>query len=139
MIFKIYDCDFSVTIRGQVYTFPEVDNMSLEDPETTELTRGANASNKVGIAYKSGLKEAKTLTVTLLGLTKPMHDLLKDVYNKKERVEASFIDRTDGSSKSARSAILSQSPKQLNLDEGPESMNTALIFKSFDVDEIHKS
>lgn len=138
-IFKMYDCDFSVTIRGQVYTFTEVENLQIEDPERTRLIRGSNASNKTGLVYKEGLKEAKTVTLTVIGMPAEVHNLLKDVYNKKERVDCNCISRVDGSSKAARNAILAQSPKQLNMDDSAESMNTALIFESFDVDEVHKS
>ena len=58
---------------------------------------------------------------------------------KKERVDAGGISRVDGSSKMLRQAILSQSPKQLSMDDSPESLNTALLFESFDFEEIHKS
>ncbi len=138
-IFKMYDCDFSLTIRGQTYTFTEVDNMQLEDPERTKLIRGANAGNKTGIAYKEGLKEAKILTLTVMGMPAELHTLLKDVYEKKERIDCNCISRVDGSGKIAKNAILSQSPKQLNMDDTPDSMHTALIFESFDVSEVHKS
>ena len=138
-IFKMYDCDFSLTIRGVTYTFTEVESMQIEDPERTRLIRGSNASNRLGISYKEGLKEAKTLTLTVIGMPAEVHNLLKDVYNKRERVDANCISRVDGSSKIAKNAVLAQSPKQLTMDDSAESMNTALILESFDVDEVHKS
>ena len=138
-IFKMYDCDFSLTIRGKAYTFTEVENLQIEDPETTTLIRGSNAGNKIGLVYKEGLKEPKTLTLTVIGMPPELHNLLKDVYEKKERVDCNCISRADGSSKIAKNAVLSQSPKQLQLDDSAESLNTALIFKSFDVSEEHKS
>lgn len=138
-IFKMYDCDFSLTIRGKVYTFTEVENLQIEDPERTRLIRGSNAGNKSGLVYKEGLKEAKTITLTVIGMPPELHNLLKDVYEKRERVDCNCISRVDGSSKIAKNAILAQSPKQLQLDDSPESLNTALIFESFDVSEEHKS
>ena len=138
-IFKMYDCDFSVTIAGTTYTFTEVESLQLEDPERTKLVRGSNAGNKTGLAYKEGLKEAKTITLTVLGMPKEVHDLLKGVYKDKARVDCNCISRVDGSSKIAKNCILAQSPKQLNMDDTPESMHTALIFESFDVEEVHKS
>lgn len=138
-IFKMYDCDFSFTYNNTVYTFSEVESFAIDDPERTRLTRGANASNKLGIAYKEGLKDAKTVTVTVLGMPADVHNLLKRIYDRRERVDVGAISRIDGSSKIAKNAILSQSPKQLSMDDSAESMNTALIFESFDVDEVHKS
>lgn len=139
MIFKLYDCDVGIVIRGTRYNFEHVQSVVVDDPERKRLTRGANATNKTGISYKEGLKEAKVMTFTLLGLSKELHDLLKDVYTTEERVDCFVISRQDGSSKNARQAVLSQSPKQLNLDDSPESMDTALAFETFDMDENHKS
>ncbi len=137
-LFRMYDCDFVVVIRGVTYQFTHVENFTIEDPERTRLIRGANAANKEGLAYKEGLKEGKTATLTVIGMLKEVHDLLKDVYENKERVDAGAVSRVDGSSKMLKNAILSQSPKQLTMDDSAESLNTALLFESFDVEEIHK-
>lgn len=103
------------------------------------MIRGSNASNKTGLVYKEGLKEAKTITLTVIGMPVDLHNLLKDVYEKRERIDCNCISRVDGSSKIAKNAILAQSPKQLQMDDSAESLNTALIFESFDVSEEHKS
>lgn len=138
-IFKMYDCDFGVTIGGVNYNFTHVENLQIEDPERTRLIRGSNAGNTLGLAYKEGLKEAKTITLTVLGMPKEVHDLLKQAYSNRDRLDCFCISRVDGSSKIAKNAVLAQSPKQLNMDDSPESLNTALIFESFDVEEVHKS
>jgi hypothetical protein len=135
----MYDCDFVVVIRGVTYQFTHVENFTMEDPERTRLIRGSNAGTKEGLAYKEGLKEAKTATLTVIGMPKAVHDLLKEVYDSKERVDAGAISRADGSSKMLKNAILAQSPKQLTMDDSAESLNTSLLFESFDVEEIHKS
>lgn len=135
----MYDCDFSFTYNDVVYTFTHVENMTIEDPERTRITRGSNAGNKVGIEYKEGIKEAKTITLTVLGMSAAEHNLLKQIYNARDRVEVSCISRSDGSSKVGKNAILSQSPKQLTMDDSPESMNIALMFESFDVEEVLKT
>jgi hypothetical protein len=139
MIFKLYDCDFGVTINGVNYDFEHVESLQIEDPERTRLVRGANAGNKVGLAYKEGIKEAKTITLTVIGLPVELNGLLKEAYSKKERLDCYCISRVDGSSKIAKNAVLSQEPRQLSLDESAESMNVALVFESFDVTEVHKS
>lgn len=139
MLFKIYDCDFGMTIRGVNYNFTHVDNMTIDDPERTRLIRGANAGNKVGLTFTEGAKEAKTVTVNILDIPMDLHNLMKDVYAAKERVDCYCISRTDGSSKIAKNAVLSQEPKQLSVDESADSLAVALIFESFDVSEIRKS
>lgn len=138
-IFKMYDCDFGVTIAGVNYMFTHVNNLQIEDPERTRLIRGSNAGNKEGLAYKEGLKEAKTITLTVIGMDADVHNLLKAAYDDKTRLDCFTISRVDGSSKIAKNAILSQAPKQMQMDDSAESMHTSLIFESFDIDEVHKS
>lgn len=139
MIFKLYDCDFGVTVRGVNYDFTHVENLQIEDPERTRLVRGGNAGDNLGLVYKEGIKEAKTITLTVIGMPVAVHNLLKDVYKNRERIDVYAISRVDGSSKIGKNAVLSQEPKQLNLDDTSESMNTALVFESFDVSEVHKT
>jgi len=139
MIFKLYDCDFGVTLNDVNYDFPHVENLQIEDAERTRLIRGGNAGNKTGLIYKEGIKEAKTITLTVIGIDMDLHNLLKTAYQDKTRLDCYVISRVDGSSKIAKNAILSQEPKQLTLDDSAESMNTALVFESFDISEIMKS
>lgn len=141
MIFKMLDCDFGFSHDGGSgvvnYEFTEVENLQLEDPERTRLIRGSNGGNKTGLIYKEGIKEAKRLTLTVIGMTKAVHDLLKEIYKDKDRVDCYCVDRVSGSTKIAKNAVLCSEPQQLSLDETAESMNTALIFESFDVSEVH--
>jgi hypothetical protein len=139
MIFKIYDCDFGVTLNGVNYDFEHVENLQIEDPERTRLVRGGNAGNKTGLVYKEGIKEAKTITVNVIGLSAELYGLLKTAYEARTRLDCFVVSRVDGSSKIAKNSILSQEPKQLTLDDSAESMNTALVFESFDISEVHKS
>ncbi len=139
MIFKIYDCDFGFKFRGVSYEFTHVVNMAIDDPESTKLTRGANAGNKIGLVYKEGIKEPKKLTVTIIGMSGALKAVLDVAYDSMERLDTYCISRTDGSSKWAKNSVLAQRPQQLNVDEGAESMNVALAFESFDTSEVHKS
>lgn len=139
MIFKLYECDFGFTLNGVNYDFDHVEHLQIEDGEKTRLIRGGNAGNKTGLVYKEGIKDAKTITLTVIGMPAAVHELLKTAYAEKTRLDCYAVSRVDGSSKIAKNAILAQSPKQLLVDDTPESMNTSLMFESFDVDEIHKS
>ncbi len=138
-LFKLYDCDVGLTIRGVNYDFEHVDSVTIEDPEKTRLIRGGNAGNKMGLDYKEGLKEAKSVTTSVISIPAALHDLLKDVYKTRERFDFYCVSRADGSSKIAKNCILAQSPKQLTLDDSAESLNTQLMFESFDIDEKHKT
>jgi hypothetical protein len=139
VIFKIYDSDFGIKINGVNYDFTHVQSLTIEDPESNKLTRGANAGNKEGLAYKEGIKDPKKITVTIVGMSQSLKSVLDAAYQDQTRLEVYAISRTDGSAKMAKSAILSQQPQQLNLDDSPESLNVALAFESFDLTETHKS
>ncbi len=65
--------------------------------------------------------------------------VLDTAYENKTRVDVYCIDRTDGSGKMGKNAIVCQQPQQLQVDETAESMNVALIFETFDLSEIHKT
>jgi hypothetical protein len=80
MIFKLYDCDFGVTLGGVNYDFEHIENLQIEDPERTKLIRGGNAGNKTGLIYKEGIKEPKTITLTVIGMPMELHNLLKQAY-----------------------------------------------------------
>lgn len=138
-LYKIYDCSFGVTIGGVNYDFVHVQNMTIENPEKTRLVRGANAGNKTGLVFKEGIKDAKTITVTVMDMPLEVHNLLKAAYDNKDRMDAYCISNVDGSSKIAKNAVLSQEPQQLTVDDSPESLNVALVFESYDVSEVHKS
>lgn len=139
MIFRLYDCDVGFQVEGQNYDFEHVDSVTIEDPESNKLIRGANASNKVGLAYKEGLKEPKRITYVLVGLSKEIHDLLVGVFEEQERVSTYVISRKDGSSRFAKNAVLAQLPHQLTLDDSAESLNVSLTFETFDLKTEHKS
>lgn len=139
MIFKIYDCDFGIKLNGVNYDFTHVNNLTIEDPENTKLTRGANAGNKLGLVYREGIKDPKRITVTIMGMDAELKAVLDAAYADQSRLDVYAISRADGSSKMAKNAVLSQQPQQLTIDDSADSMNVALAFESFDLSEVHKS
>lgn len=139
MIFKMYNSDFGIKINSVAYNFTHVADMAIEDPEFNKLIRGSNAGNKQGLTYKEGLREPKVITVTIMEMDAALVTVLNNAFRDQTRLEVYCIDRGDGSSKIAKNAILSQQPRQLTLDDTPESMNVALVFESFDLVETHKA
>ncbi len=139
MIFKIYESDFGIKYNGVNYDFTHVTSLTIEDPQNTKLIRGANAGNKLGLVYTEGLKEPKKMTVVIFGMSADLKAILDQAYDSKSRLDAYCISRIDGSSKMAKNAVLCMQPQQINIDEGPESMNVSLVFETFDMVEVHKS
>jgi hypothetical protein len=139
MIFKIYESDFGIKYNGVSYDFTHIHSMQIEDPENTKLIRGANGGNKLGLVYKEGIKEPKKITVTIIGMSIELKTVLDQAYVNKDRLDVYCISRVDGSSKMGKNSVLCMQPQQLNIDEGPESMNVALVFETFDLSEVHKT
>lgn len=139
MIFKIYNCDFGVKINGVDYDFEDVAELQIEDPERNRLTRGPNAKNKLGLTYRDGLKDPKKWTIPIINMSAALKGVLDAAYEAQTRLECYCIDRTDGSSKMAKNAVLSNRPQQLTIDDSTESMNVSLEFETFDSSEVHKS
>lgn len=138
-IFKLYNCDFGIKVNGVSYDFEHVAELQIEDNQRNRLTRGANAKNKVGLVYKDGLKDPIRWTIPILQMSIELKGVLDDLFEGQGRAEVYCIDRTDGSSKMAKNAILSNKPQQLTLDETAESMNVSLEWETFDSSEVHKS
>lgn len=139
MIFKLYDCDIGIKYNGVNYDFEHVDEVTIEDPEFTRLTRGANASNKLGIVYKEGIKEPKRWTVPIMNMSVELKSVLDQAYDSRGRLDVYCISRVDGSSKFAKNAVLCQLPQQLAVGETAESLAVQLTFETFDSTEVHKS
>ena len=139
MIFKLYACDVGLKIDGVSYNFEHVSSVTVEDPEFNRLTRGANGTNKIGLSYKEGLKEPKTITCVINDLSIDLKAVLDAAFAAQTRVDVFAISRIDGSSKMGRNSVLCQVAQQLTLDESPESMDVSLMFQTFDLGEVHKS
>lgn len=139
MIFKIYNCDFGIKMNGVPYDFSDVKELTIEDPEKNRLTRGSNGKNKVGLAYREGTRDPKRWTIPILNLTIELKAALDGAFENQTRLEVYCIDRTDGSSKMAKEAILCNRPQQLTLNDTPDSMDVSLEFETFDSTETHKT
>lgn len=138
MNFQLINCDVGIKVNGVRYDFSDVKSVVVEDPRKNRLTRGANGTNTVGIAYTEGVSEPTKWTVEQLNMSSELKDVLDDCYTNKTRLEVFAIERKTGSSKMAKNAILCNKPQQLTLDESPDSLNVSLEFETFDSDEKYK-
>lgn len=135
---KIYNCDFGIKYNGTNYDFTDVAELQIEDPERNRLTRGSNGTNKVGLSYRDGIRDPKRWTIPIMNMSIALKEVLDRVYETQDRIECYCIDRKTGSSKIAKSAVLSNKPQQLTIDESAESMQVALEFETFDSSETLK-
>ncbi len=65
--------------------------------------------------------------------------VLDAAFDAQTRLDVYCIDRTDGSSKMGKNAVLCNKPQQLTIADSAESMNVSLMFETFDSSEVHKS
>jgi len=137
-MFKIYDCDFGVKVSGVGYDFEHVAELQIEDPERNRLTRGANARNNVGIAYKEGMTQPKRWTIPIMNMSSELKAVLDDCYTNQVRLDCYCIDRKTGSKKMLPNAIMSNKPQQLTLNDTAESLQVSLEFEGFESTETLK-
>lgn len=136
---KLYNCDIGFTLNGVNYDFLHVSEVTVEDPERVNLTRGSNAGDEVGIAYREGIRDPKTITINALDVPAALFNVLSTAFKNQQRFELVYvIDRNDGTKKEAKNALLSQLPQQLTLDDTMESMTVALTWVSYSIQETHK-
>ncbi len=137
MRFQLSDCEVGIKVSGVNYVFTHVDSVTIEDPEFTRLTRGANAGNKTGLVYREGLKEPKRITCMIADMSIDLKAVLDACFRDRSRLDVYAI-ASNGSSKMGKNCILCQVPQQLTLDDTPESLNVQLIFETFDLGEVFK-
>lgn len=134
--FILTNCDFGSSYNGTNYDFTkEVDSVVIEDPQMKKLTRGGSGKSKTGIAYSEGMKDARKVTITLVGLPASYLKLLKSLFESEERIDSYCVDRKTGITRSFNNSLISQEPKQLAIQEGAESLNILLILETFDIVE----
>lgn len=129
-------CDAYFSRNGVDYSLTGViDTSALEDPEEKQLTRGAFAGNKTGLIYTSGIKDSKTVTVRLVGLSAEYATLLNEMYKKEERTDFKVIDRKTGRRATFKDAIVGKRIIQENMGgEGDEEMAANLILRTYNVE-----
>lgn len=137
---KLYDCDVGFKYNGIDYEFNHVVSIAIEDSERKRLTRGTNATDTRGLAYKEGMRDPKRWTLTIMNLTPEQVQLFEAMYNSEDdRADFYAISRRDGSSAIAKEAILSNRPRQLNFDDSVDTLNVEIEIETFDSSETHKS
>lgn len=138
MTFKIYDCDFGIKYKGVSYEFEHVAQLGIETTKRNRITRGANAEDSEGLVYVEGMRDPDTWTIPVLNMPVALKTVLDEIFKNRERCDVYCIDRKNGSSKMAKTAILCNLPMQLTIDDSAESMEVSLEFQTFDSSEVFK-
>lgn len=129
-------CDAYFSRGGVDYSLTGfIDTTALDDPEEKQLTRGAFAGNKTGLIYTSGIKDAKTITVRLVGLSAEYANMLNDMYEKEERTDFKIVDRKTGRRATFEDAIIGKRVVQENMGgDGDEEMAANLVLRTYRVE-----
>ena len=129
-------CDFYFSRNGADYDVTAaVDSATFEDPERKHLTRGSSGRNKDGLIYTEGIKDPKTITLVLVGLSQEMAAMLSDMYEQEERTDFKIVDRKTGRMRSFKQALISQRPMQGTMSDGAEEQNVQVVLESYQVED----
>lgn len=137
-MFKIYDCDIGIKYKGQNYDFEHVNEITIDDPKMTKITRGNNQKNLEGLTYTEGGNEPEKWEIPIMNMPIELKAVLDAAYIAKDRMDVYCVARANGAKKTANNAILCAKPQQLQVSDTAESLAVKLTFMSFDTAEVLK-
>lgn len=132
---QIWKCDGGFTYNGVNYNFRDLDSVAYTYNQKTHLIRGANATNKKGILQQEGGKTSDVAEYTVVDCAKSIYTLLLGIFERKERIDAYFVDRTNGEYIIFKDAIIRDKPRQTNVAEDDTSHSFMFAVESFNVSE----
>lgn len=138
-LIRIDNSSADFDIEGVSYDVPDYDSITIEDPRTVELTRGANASNADGIPYTTGNKAPIKATIKAVNLPVPLLTLFQKCFEDKKRFSFNIIDKVDGSLYSFTRALFNVAPFQADISDSEESMAVDLVLISYNFEKKLKA
>lgn len=134
-LFQIWNCDGGIIYDGTTYTFTDLDSVAWTYNKKNHLTRGANATNTRGIISQEGGKTPDTAEYSVVDCPKALYKLLLDLFEKKARLTAFFINRDTGEYMNFKDAVIRDKPRQTNVGEDDSSLSFIFAVESFNVSE----
>ena len=134
-IFQISQGDAGFSSGGVNYDFSDVDTIDYTYNKKNHLTRGASGQNKVGIAYKEGLKTPDVAEVKVVDCSIAIYNLLLSIFNDASRINFWFIDRTTGEGYTMKNAAIRDKPRQTSIGESEDTIGFMFAVESFDMTE----
>jgi len=132
---QISQGDAGFSFGGVNYTFSDVDTIDYTYSKKNHLTRGASGQNKLGIAYKEGLKTPDAAEVKVVDCSVAIYNLLLTIFNDASRINFWFIDRTTGEGFTYKNATVRDRPRQTSIGESEDTIGFMFAVESFDVTE----
>jgi len=134
-LFQISQGDAGFSYNGSNYTFSDVDTVDYTYSRKNHLTRGASGQNKVGIAYKEGLKTPDMAEVKVVDCSIAIYNLLLTLFNNQSKLNFWFIDRATGEGFTYKNAIIRDKPRQTSIGESEDTIGFMFAVESFDITE----
>ena len=134
-MFQIWNCEGGFTYNGLNYKFKDLDSVAYTYNLKNHLIRGANATNKMGILSQEGGKTPDTAEYTVVDCSKAIYSLLLQLFEKRQRIDAFFIDRNSGEYIIFKDAVIRDKPRQANVGEDDTSHSFMFAVESFNVTE----
>lgn len=132
---QIWNCDGGFTYNGVNYKFRDLNSVAYTYSQKNHLIRGANATNKMGILSQEGGKTPDVAEYEVQDCSKEIYRLLLQLFEKRQRIDAFFIDRNTGEYIIFKDAIIRDKPRQANVAEDDTSHSFMFAVESFNVSE----
>jgi hypothetical protein len=134
-LFQINQGDAGFSYNGANYQFTDVDTIQYTYNEKNHLTRGASGQNRVGIAYKEGLKTPDTAEIRVVDCSVAIYKLLLQLFKDATPLSVWFVDRKTGEGFTYKNAVIRDKPRQGEIAEGADAISFMFNVESFDVSE----
>uniref|UniRef100_A0AAU8AUZ1 Tail tube protein n=1 Tax=Dulem virus 29 TaxID=3145747 RepID=A0AAU8AUZ1_9CAUD len=134
MAIQLWRSKNGVNINSQNYDFEHVDRVSVDDPVRKHLTRGANSKSKTGLPYLENSKQAKTINMEVLDLSKEMRDMLNNCYENEDRIGVYCVDTATGESYNGNNCLVTGLVWQPVVSSEEETYNVTLSFETYDLE-----
>jgi len=132
-LFQVNQGDAGFSYNGKNYTFTDFDTIEYTYNEKNHLTRGASGQNKVGIAYKEGLKTPDSAEVRVVDCSIEIYNLLLTIFKEAGRLSFWFIDRKTGEGLTYKNATIRDKPLQTSIGESEDTIGFMFAIESFDL------
>lgn len=130
-MYRLNDCEVVADVNDVNYTFPDVDQITVDDPRTKTLIRGINGKNKEGFITDQNTDQPVVITTTLKGLDENTANVFIKAFKNDTRFNFNVIKSADGKKCCGKKCILNQMPIQRTFGVDAESYSLDLIMHTF--------
>ena len=121
----IENAELTATFNGIAYSFPWVNQVSINDPRENILSNSPQGSGS-GIVYRQNLTTPVASEMVVREVPTELFTLMKAAFESQDRVDFLLYDKNAGDQYTLDDSVIRTNPSNLNLGESDASFDIAL-------------